>query len=128
MGLASIAKQAFAEAMGGIADDALRAAIRRSSGKLSDRTRKRRPFATRHGRALVDPSRINVGTGAFRRDWESSSGADSAQLRNDNPVTDFFGGTKTMLTRPIQSALEQDLIVPIDRRMADAKRKIERSV
>lgn len=87
-----------------------------SSGpySLGDLARMDHPFATRHGTALLDPATINVQSGRFREDWEAlpliiQRSAIHMLVVNRNPVADYLKyGTRTMLPRPIEEAVEAD--------------------
>lgn len=91
------------------ARDGLRFAILRSSGPLTlkQRVAMDYPFAKRHPAPLVDPSIINQGTGAFRRDWRNTFDPfGGASIINENPVADFLKfGTRAMHDRPAEDVI-----------------------
>jgi hypothetical protein len=91
-------------------------ALKRSSGTKTASwfARNDHPLAKRHGAPGIDPSTINVRSGAFRRDWKSlplhiGGGEITAYFINDNPVADFLkDGTRFMFARPVAEAVEAE--------------------
>lgn len=87
------------------------------------------PYAKRHGRPLLDPGRINVQTGAFRREWRDpetmrSGDGYSSRILNDSDVADFLRlGTRYMFSRPIGPEGEAYAEKATERHVARALRK-----
>jgi hypothetical protein len=81
------------------------------------------PYARRHGRALLDPSTINVQSGEFRAAWSAPQvmrfGQDlSARLVNDADVANWLrDGTRYMVPRPIGDYLESYAEKELERRI-----------
>lgn len=93
------------------ARDGFNFAKRRSSGPLTakDRAKMDYPYAKRHPAPLVDPSLINVGTGAFRNDWRTTFDPfGGASIINENKVADFLKfGTRSMHERPAETSIAE---------------------
>lgn len=97
--------------------EALRVAVRWSSGRISPRVlRRERPYARRHGRPKRDPGRVNVGkTKTFSRSWEKGEieardGALEASIWNADPKAVFLeAGTRTMFARPVAERIMLEL-------------------
>lgn len=99
-----------------IVHDAVAKAKRYSSGPVKQKELRKRdhPFARRHPGPLLPPDIINEQTGDFKEDWKGTGPTKSAsgfdlQVRNDNPVTEFFGGTRFMWERPIEDRLRNEI-------------------
>jgi len=105
-------------------------AIVRSSGRIKAKDmRKTRPFAKWHPGALLPPDIINSQTDGFRQDWRAigpvtTQNGFEGQIRNDNPVTKFFSGTRFMHARPIEEELTHEVADIGVREMTDAVQRL----
>jgi hypothetical protein len=91
--------------------------------------RKDRPFAKWHPGALLPPDIINFQTGAFYRDWRAAQPRRTpdgfeGQIINDNPVTEFFRGTRFMWDRPIEERLVGEVADMAQARINDAVERL----
>lgn len=89
-------------------------AVRKSSGPFSSSALATmdHPYARRHGSPALDPSTINVQSGAFRASWKGAVTfvgltVMRAEIVNDDPKADLLErGTRTMFARPIREEIE----------------------
>jgi hypothetical protein len=89
----------------------------KSSGpfSLNQLARMDHPYATRHPQATLDPSTINVQSGAFLAAWQTgtvrvSKFDVSGSIVNANPVADYLQfGTRRMVARPIVQAITPEI-------------------
>lgn len=100
-------------------------AIKYSSGPVKSKDMvETRPFSLRHASPLLPPDIINVQTGDFLRDWQTggrrtANGYD-IRIRNDNFVTQFFGGTRYSHARPIEDTLRSEIGESAEQEVQDA--------
>lgn len=95
------------------ADELKRAAVRLTSGRLSQRIIKRfHPFARRHGAALVPVTPINIDTGRLQRGWRYRRRLKRAgTLYNVAPYTRYIlarDGTRYMVPRKFWAAMQSE--------------------
>ncbi len=106
-------KELHSKAMDEIASYGMKQAIKRSSGpySMADLRKRDHPYAKRHGSPKLDPSRINVQSGAFRESWYAVRTPKGRAIINENKVADYLVlGTETMFARPIDKAIEGDIV------------------
>lgn len=121
------AEVAIRAALESLAPDLERTAVEWSSGGIRTPVLRRmdHPYARRHGRALLDPGRINTQRGAegFAGAWEIEPvrrQGDTLSLAavNRSPQAGFLEkGTKRMLPRPLPERVEAELRPVVEQRI-----------